>query len=133
MSGREGLPMDADAEAAPFFLGSRLVRQLDLGVGGNLYGGRMLDFAAEHGAIYAAKCTGEPHLVGYRFSDFFLPRPVKAGEILDFYAGSPEFGTTSVTFRIAARVGGESALRGVCTFVAVDSCGRKKALSEKRQ
>ena len=120
--------MGDNEEDSLIFLGSRLVKQLDLGVGGNLYGGRLLDFAAEHGAIHAAKCTGETHLVGYRFSDFFLTRQVKAGEILDFHAGTPRFGRSSVTFRIEARVGEERALSGECTFVAVDSEGRKKEL-----
>lgn len=120
--------MDVSKEALPVFLGSRLVKLLDLGVGGNLYGGRMLDFAAEFGAIHAAKCTGEAHPVGYRFSDFFLVRPVKPGEILDFYADHPKFGRTSVTFRISARVGDKCAMRGECTFVAIDAEGRKKEL-----
>lgn len=112
------------------YLGARLVKILDLGVGGNLYGGRMLEITAEQGAVYAAKCTGEAHLVGYRFSEFYLTRPVKAGEILDFYAGIPRTGKTSITFVIEARVGSERALRGECTYVAVDSEGRKKPLKE---
>ena len=36
-------------------LGSRLVKTLDLSLGGVLYGGRMLDFVAEHAAIHAMK------------------------------------------------------------------------------
>ena len=124
--------MSQSPEQLPFFLGSRLVKELDLGVGGNLYGGRMLDFTAEQAAIHAARCTGESHPVGYRFSEFYLTRPVKAGEILDFYAGKPEFGRSSVTFSIEARVGGERALRGECTFVAIGPDGRKEALKERK-
>ncbi len=120
--------MNLNSEELTIFLGSRLVKQLDLGIGGNLYGGRMLDFVAEHGAIHAAKCTGEAYLVGYRFTDFFLTRPVKPGEILDFYAGEPKFGSSSVTFVIGARVGDNWAICGQCTFVAVNGNGEKKPL-----
>ena len=120
------------AKAAMIFLGSRLVKILDLGVGENLYGGRLLEMAAEQGAVHAARSTGEAHLVGYRFSEFYLTRPVKSGEILDFYAEKVRFGTCSVTFFLEARVGGEQALRGECTFVAVDAEGRKKPLEKQK-
>ena len=69
----------AGEKGGMIFLGSRLVKVLDLGIGGNLYGGRLLEMAAEQGAIHAARSTGEAHLVGYRFSEFRLTRPVKAG------------------------------------------------------
>ena len=37
------------------FIGSRLIKTLDLGIGGALYGGRMLEMMAEQAAIqYAA-------------------------------------------------------------------------------
>lgn len=117
-------------ECGMIFLGSRLVKVLDLGVGENLYGGRLLEMAAEQGAIHAVKSTGEAHLVGYRFSEFYLTRPVKAGEVLDFYAEKARRGRSSVTFFLEARVGEERALRGECTFVAVDADGRKKPLRE---
>lgn len=52
--------MSQSPEQLPFFLGSRLVKELDLGVGGNLYGGRMLDFTAEQAAIHAAGAPGNP-------------------------------------------------------------------------
>ena len=68
----------AGEKGGMIFLGSRLVKVLDLGIGGNLYGGRLLEMAAEQGAIHAARSTGEAHLVGYRFSEFYLTRPVVA-------------------------------------------------------
>ena len=109
-------------------LGSRLVKTLDLSLGGVLYGGRMLDFVAEHAAIHAMKCTGEPHMVGYRFGEIVLSRPVRAGEIIDFHGGEPRFGRSSVTFELTGRVGSEVAVRAECTFVAVDERGCKKLL-----
>ena len=118
--------MNQSPEQLPFFLGSRLVKELDLGVGGNLYGGRMLDFTAEQAAIHAARCTGESHPVGYRFSEFYLTRPVKAGEILDFYAGKPEFGRSSVTFRSkpGSAVSGRSAANAP-SWQSVPTAGKK--------
>lgn len=113
-------------------IGSRLIKRLELGIGNALYGGRMLEWLAEHGALYSMKVTGESHLVGYRFGDVVLSRPVREGDILDFYGGVPQFGTTSVTFPVTAKVGEETALTAVCTFVAVDENGLKKQLEVKK-
>ncbi len=113
------------------FTGSRLVKALDLGIGGALYGGRMLEMMAEQAAIHAMKLTGEPHLVGYRFGEVVLRRPVREGEILDFYADEARFTRSSVTFVLTARVGNADALTAECTFVAVDRGGKKKAIGER--
>ncbi len=121
----------AGEKGGMIFLGSRLVKVLDRGIGGNLYGGRLLEMAAEQGAVLAARSTGEAHLVGYRFSEFYLTRPVVAGEVLDFYAEEVRRRTCSVTFWLEARVGDERALRGECTFVAVDAEGKKKPLRKR--
>ena len=110
------------------FIGSRLIKTLDLGIGGALYGGRMLEMMAEQAAIHAMKLTGEAHLVGFRFGDVTLRRPVREGEILDFYAGAPHFTSCSVTFPLAGRVGNAQALTAECTFVAVDAHGNKKKI-----
>ncbi len=112
-------------------IGAKLVKTGDLGIGGNLYGGRFLEMMAEQAAIYAMKITGEKHLLGYRFSEVILSRPVREGEILDFHGENPTFRTSSVTFELIARVGEEVALRGQCTFVAVDAEGRKKTLGPR--
>ncbi len=114
-------------------IGSRLVKTLDLGLGGTLYGGRMLDFMAEHAAIHAMKCTGEPHMVGYRFGEVVLSRPVRSGEIVDFYGGEPRLGCSSVTFELIGRVENEVAVRAECTFVAVDAQGCKKRLEIQKK
>lgn len=113
------------------FIGSRLAKILDLGVGGNVYGGRLLDFMAEMGAIYAAGATGEEHLLGYKFDNVTITRPVKAGEIIDFFASDCEFRNCSVSFGIVLEVKGERVLSGRCVYVAADENGKKKALCRK--
>ncbi len=113
------------------FIGSRLVKELDLGLGGALFGGRMLEMAAEHGAIHAMKCSGAAHLVGYRFDELVLSRPVRVGEIVAFFGSEPTFGTSSVVFQLTALVNDEVALSTRCVYVAVGPDGRKQALPSR--
>ncbi len=111
------------------FIGSRLVKICDLGVGGKLYGGRMLEFLAEQAAVFAVKITGKHHLAGYRFDNVVLSRPVTEGEIIDFYGAGPVSRRCSVTFHISARVKGVPALEADCTFVNIDENGQKQPLA----
>ncbi len=106
-------------------IGSKLIKNSDLGIGGLLYGGRLLEFVAEQAAIYARKCTGAPHLLGYRFAEIVISHPVREGEILDFYGESPTVRTSSITFDLFARSGTTEIVRARCTFVAVDDQGQK--------
>ena len=117
-------------ESMEQFIGSRLVRIGDLGVGGKLYGGRMLEFLAEQAAVFAVRITGKRHLAGYRFDNVVLSRPVGEGEIVEFYGEVKEFRRCSVTFFIHGRVGGAAALEAECTFVNVDEKGCKQPLKE---
>lgn len=115
------------------FIGSKLVKTGDLGIGGNLYGGRLLEYLGEQGAIHAMKSTGEPHLLGYRFNDVVIANPAHEGDILDFFGGEPKVGNTSVSFDFSAKVGEKIILSARCVFVAVDEAGRKKTITPRER
>lgn len=110
------------------FIGSRLCKQCDLGLGGVLFGGRLLEWLAEEAAVYAMRLTGEARMVGHRYDEVVLSRPVRPGEILEFYGGGAQFRTCGVGFGIEGRVGGVPVLTARCVYVAVDAEGGKKAL-----
>lgn len=113
-------------------LGARLCKACDLGIGGNMYGGRLLEWFAEQAALHAQSLTGEAHLLGYRFDGIRITAPVHAGDALEYFAaGAPRFGRTSVTFELEVRVGEQTVMCGECTFVAVDSAGRKKPITPR--
>lgn len=111
-------------------IGSKLVKTGDLGLGGYLYGGRLLEYLAEQSAIYAMKSTGEPHLLGYRFDDVVITNPAREGDILDFIGGQPRIGHTSVSFDLTVKTGDKTILTARCVFVAVGPDGRKKVIGD---
>lgn len=110
-------------------IGSKLCLVSDLGVGEYMYGGRLLELLGEQGAIYALKLTGEKHMLGYRFDEVVIRRPVRMGEVVDFFGENPQPRTTSVTFDFRAECGGEVVLTARCTYVAIDPDGHKKPLN----
>lgn len=100
----------------------------DVGTHGNLFGGIMMQWLDEAGAIFARSWTGERHVVTVKFSEMVFKRPVKVGEIVRFEACDPRVGRTSITFDVVGEVQDEVAVRTTCTFVAVDQDGRAKLI-----
>ncbi len=107
---------------------SHLVLTGDLGVSGNLFGGRVMAWMDEAAAIYAMWATGTEKVVTRRFSEILFDKPVRNGELLEFYCGRPRQGRTSITFDIVASVRGTVKFQAECTFVAVNPDGSKKEI-----
>ena len=105
---------------------SHLCLYSDLGVSGNMYGGKLLQLMDEAAAVYAIESTGESDIVTRAFSAVEFKSPVKPGEILDFYAEDPVCGRSSFSFTIAVLVRGVRRFEARCTFVAVDPGGGRK-------
>ena len=109
---------------------SNLCKVKDVGLNGNLYGGTMMSWIDDASAIYASLVTNEKYIVTYRFDEMIFRSPVKAGEIVKFYAKLIKVGEHSVTMRIMAIDGSHKRfiLTTNCTFVAVDENTKKKKL-----
>ena len=98
----------------------------DVGTHGNLFGGIMMGWMDEAGAIFARRYTGEQHVVTVKFNEILFKHPVKVGQIVQFYACGPKLGRTSITFDLAGDVGEQTVIRTTCTFVALDEMGKPK-------
>lgn len=107
---------------------SHLVMTGDLGVSGNLFGGKVMAWMDEAAAIYAMWATGSEKVVTRRFSEILFDKAVRNGELLEFYCGRPKQGRTSITFDIVASVRGTVKFQAECTFVAVNQDGSKKEI-----
>jgi acyl-CoA thioesterase YciA len=107
---------------------SKLCMAKDVGRYGRLFGGNLMAWLDEAAAIYALKCTGEPDIVSYRYSEMIFKRPAVEGDIIDFYCRTLKKGTTSFCFELTAEVCGETVLQTECVFVAVDKNSRKKKI-----
>ncbi len=111
-----------------FKITSKMCLNGDVGIHGNMFGGRMLSLMDESAAIYAKLYTGEEHIVSRKFSGVEFHSPVKLGDILEVYAANPKRGNTSFSFDIVVIVGSTRRFEASCVFVAVDSDGNKKPI-----
>jgi acyl-CoA thioesterase YciA len=100
----------------------------DVGTHGNLFGGIIMGWLDEAGAIFARTWTGEMHMVTVKFNEIVFKKPVKVGNIVRFEACTPTIGRTSISFEIIGDVRGDVVVRTMCTFVALDDEGKAKPI-----
>ena len=102
----------------------------DLGMNENLFGGNMLAWVDEISAIYAHKTTKEKKMVTLKFDELIFKKPVKLGDIVEFYCGNHTIGNSSIKFDIEAKIEEEIVFRTSAVFVAVDENGNKKEIGK---
>lgn len=75
----------------------------DLGVRGNLFGGKTLawmDLAASAFAVQTIKCV---NVLTVKFSECVFHRPAKINNLIKIYCGVEKIGKTSITIKVEAR------------------------------
>lgn len=110
---------------------SKLCKTSDLGVNGNVFGGRILEWLDEAGGIFAAKKIGP--VVTIKVSEVLFKVPVHERDIIDIVGFVKAIGTTSITLELdAINITTE---QKVCTceikFVHVNDRGEKLAIPDK--
>lgn len=107
---------------------THLVLTGDIGMSGNLYGGKLMYWMDEAAAIYAMWAAADPKVVTRRFSEIEFARPIRNGSLVEFYCGRPRKGHTSISFDVEVYAENELKFHASCTFVRVDADGMKKAI-----
>lgn len=75
----------------------------DLGVRGNLFGGKSLawmDLAASAFAVQTIRCV---NVLTVKFSECVFHRPAKINNLIKIYCAVEKIGTTSITIKVEAR------------------------------
>jgi len=111
------------------FVGSRICMRKDIGLNGNLFGGNLLSWIDEFAAIFARKETSEPYVVTYKFGEIIFTKPIKEGDLIDFYCQTIERRVSSINFCIYALIGQELVFSTTAIFVAVDKEGNKVSVN----
>lgn len=110
---------------------THLVKDFDIGVHGNLYGGRMLDWLDEAGALYVHDLFNEEVFVTWKFGETIFHKSVKKMSIVKIYVKNPDIRNSSIGFEAVAKVGDEEVLTTSMVFVCVDpATGKKKAIGK---
>ena len=118
-------------------ISTHFCKAANVGYHGNLFGGTMLGWLDEAGAIFACQACDTPRMVTKKISEVVFNKPVRPGQIIKIYGEVTEVGSSSIVIRLEARR--HSVYNGrqitVCvselTFVRVDGDGDAIPISEK--
>lgn len=112
----------------------RLCLIKDTGHAGVLWGGNMMAWVDEAGAIYAGRVARNALLVTKAFTEIDFLSRVVPGDVVSFYGRVARIGRTSLSIdlHVTATRPGEDAERDVLNvtgvFVAIDETGTKQAI-----
>ena len=81
-----------------------MVLQQDIGLNATLFGGGMMARMDKAAGICAGLVSHNRVFVTLKVSELFFHSPVKAGEIIEFYATVTRAGNTSITVQLAVQV-----------------------------
>jgi acyl-CoA hydrolase len=109
----------------------RLCLVKDTGHAGVLWGGNMMAWVDEAGAIFSAHLAKNSYMVTKAFTEIDFKHQVRPGDFVDFWGKVVKWGTTSLTVEIKV-IGWRPESRErwevldvVGVFVAIDEQGRK--------
>lgn len=85
-------------------IGTKVCMTKDLGVHGNLFGGKMMSWIDESAAAYACMYCDNPRMVTVKVSELIFQRPVKVGEMVRFYGNVKKIGNTSITLHLDVKI-----------------------------
>jgi|TARA_Y100000389_G_scaffold39193_1_gene33592 acyl-CoA thioesterase YciA len=116
---------------------TRMVKEPDLGTHGNLFGGKLMSWIDEAGAVLSAEAIDSPRVVTVKFGELIFNRKVKLNRIVKIYGEVVKIGKTSITVNIESRrhnpYSGEQKLisRNELVFVKIDEDGDPETINDK--
>lgn len=110
---------------------SKVCMTLDVGANGNLFGGRMLEWLDEAGAIFAYKEIGG-YVVTLKVSELIFRAPVREKDIVEIYGDVKAVGNTSITIELWAMniISGLKVVECEMIYVHVAEHGEKLAIPD---
>jgi acyl-CoA thioesterase YciA len=109
----------------------------DLGLHGNMFGGKMMALLDEVTSIFACEICDTPRMITRKIEEVVFERPVKVGQIIKIYCGIVSIGNTSITLNVEARAYNvyNEVEKLVCStrmiFVRIDEDGNPIPISER--
>tara|TARA_B100000131_G_scaffold53459_1_gene48307 strand:- start:6459 stop:6926 length:468 start_codon:yes stop_codon:yes gene_type:complete len=118
-------------------ISTHFCKAANIGYHGNLFGGTMLSWLDEAGAIFACQACDTPRMVTKRISEVVFNKPVRPGQIIKIYGEVKGVGNRSIIIRLEARRHSvyngsqKTVLTTDMTFVRIDGDGEAIPISEK--
>lgn len=113
------------------------VKTSDLGLHGNLFGGKLLAWLDASAMAYVSQLCDSPQMVTASIDKCNFIKPVKKGQLVKIYAIPIKIGTSSITIRVEVRshnvIDGaqKPVLDTNITFVKIDECGTPSPISQR--
>lgn len=111
------------------YIASTIVRASDIGLNDNLFGGTLLRWLDEYGALFTYKYLHHT-FVTYKMEKTYFLKPAKQGDCIDFYVTNLKFSPISVNFDLVAKNNNAKPAIEIIntnmTFVAIDIVNEKK-------
>ena len=111
------------------YIASTIVRASDIGLNDNLFGGTLLRWLDEYGALFTYKYLHHT-FVTYKMEKTYFLKPAKQGDCIDFYVTNLKFSPISVNFDLVAKNNNAKPAIEIIntnmTFVAIDVINEKK-------
>ena len=118
-------------------ISTHFCKAANVGYHGNLFGGTMLGWLDEAGAIFACEACDTPRMVTKKISEVVFNKPVRPGQIIKIYGEVLSVGNRSIVIRLEARrhsvYNGSQriVLTTDMTFVRIDGDGEAIPISDK--
>ena len=115
---------------------THIVLNDDIGVRGNLYGGKLMAWIDDASSAYAREVIKNPNTLTLKVSECLFLKPSKLNNIIKLYCETLRIGITSITVKVEARrcdvTQGDEEV--VCTtevtLVQIDEDGRPCAIKK---
>ena len=75
----------------------------DIGMNGNMFGGRMLSLIDECAGAYAAQICDTPRMVTVKIDECTFKHAVRLGNLIKIYGEINQIGNSSITLNVEAR------------------------------
>ena len=118
-------------------ISTHFCKAANVGYHGNLFGGTMLGWLDEAGAIFACEACDTPRMVTKKISEVVFNKPIRPGQIIKIYGNVKNVGNRSITISLEARrhsvYNGSQriVLTTDMTFVRIDGDGEAIPISDK--
>ncbi|MES2616097.1 MAG: hotdog domain-containing protein [Bdellovibrionota bacterium] len=113
---------------------NRLIMSGDLNAANTLFGGKLIQWVDEAGAVFVMELLRSHHIVTKKISEVLYNEPTKMGDVLEFLFRVKKVGATSVTVECVVRakaIDHDDTLRLILNcdlvFVKIDKLGRPVA------
>ncbi len=116
---------------------TRLCLGSDIGIHGNMFGGKMLSLIDEAAAAFVSQFCETPRIVTVKMDEVVFKKPIKSGNQLKLYAQVEKIGRSSIEISIEVRrynvyTSDETvACSTKCTFVRIDEDGNPIPIADR--